>query len=104
MVDEISPAYYAWKDVAEFYELHGRGFNLIPDDAVGLFATDVNAPLDYGKYDGDKFLFSIIEKTDTMMRLQARQPSTHGSDNFLGGILSADKSQVYWVNNTRPLP
>lgn len=104
MVEEISPAYYAevTADYAPF-EIFGAGFDELPADAVGLLSVDNDKPLMYREISGSRYLQTIIEKSDTRMLMQGFVAHTF-SNIYLGAILSADKSVVYWVNTSRPLP
>lgn len=86
------------------YTLRGKGFNLIPDDAIGVYANNNNDPSSFVDRDDDSFFFDIVSKSSTFMVLQAKAAVEHAANNYLGTIVSADKSTVYWVNETRPLP
>ena len=85
------------------YALTGSNFDLIPDDAVGIFSYSNSEPLAYINSTLDTHLYSIVEKSGTSMRVRQRVESTHSVPGFLGGIVSADRSVIYWVNRTRPL-
>ena len=82
----------------------GANFHLIPNNAVGILAWSNSDPLTYLNSNDGKYLFDIVEKSETRMRVSQRVESTHGSKNFLGAIVSADRNVIYWVNNTEPLP
>lgn len=104
VVDEIQPNYYAANVVVDNYVVVGRGFNLIPMDAVGIFANSNPAPLEFIETSSPDLLFDISEKTNTRMVLVSRSPIAHVKDSFLGGIVSNDRQTVFWTNDTRPLP
>jgi hypothetical protein len=46
---------------------------------------------------------TIESRTDNEITFAAGEAAEH-VPLYLGAILSADRSTVYWVNNTRPLP
>lgn len=84
------------------YELHGKEFNLIEEGSLGVIAYDNSNPLLYKDSTLAWELFTILEKTDTYMRLSMNAPVEVNS--YLGAIVSQDRSIVYWVNDTKPLP
>jgi len=73
-------------------------------NAVGILSTQNNRPLRYKDEDDPGFLFDIQYKSDTEMILVPRQYGGHNSANYLGGIVSADRTEVFWENTTHPLP
>lgn len=103
MVEEINPTYYArTSEEPTNFEVLGLGFDEIPNDAVGLIGVSNDEPLRYKDVEGTRYLMAIVEKSDTRMLLQT-EPHVF-SNIFLGAIISADRTMVYWVNTTRPLP
>lgn len=46
----------------------------------------------------------IREKTNARISLDPGPGHAYTSATYLGGIVSADRSIVYWVNETKPLP
>lgn len=104
MVTNITPSYYAANTPNTEFLLTGTGFDTIPSDAVGIYANDNNDPLEHRYSTNSSALFDIVEKTSTTMRVVCREPLDTHSSNFLGGIVSLDRSAVYWINETRPLP
>lgn len=103
-MSEISPTYYAAGITVGDYELRGANFNQIPMDAVGVLASNNDLPLENRDVPQAILLFDIVSRTDTEMLMRQRTTISHGVDNYLGAILSADRQTVYWVNETRPLP
>lgn len=77
---------------------------MIPSDAVGILAWSNSDPLEYLNTTVESRLYEIVEKSETWMRVSQKQESTHSGTSYLGAIVSADRSIVYWVNETRPLP
>ena len=45
----------------------------------------------------------IEERTEKQIIFAANVPDIHGQA-YIGCILSEDRSIVYWVNDTKPLP
>lgn len=84
--------------------MQGGGFNLIPNDAVGVIAINNDEPLEFRDSDNARIVFDIIEKGYNNMKVKQRVLSTHSTPSYLGAILSSDRQTEYWVNNMRPLP
>lgn len=82
----------------------GNHFSLLPIDAIGILAVDNDNPLGYRESTSESFLFDISEISDEMLTLNARQEGGHAFASYLGGIVSADRQTVYWVNDSKPLP
>lgn len=104
MVDAITPTYYAGTDVTKSYDLTGLHFDGIPNDAVGIYANNNEKPLEFINSDLGYHLFTILEKTNTSMRLLSNYQVAHNAQNYLGAIVSANRQTIYWVNDTKPLP
>ena len=77
---------------------------MLPDDCVGVMALINNRPLEYRNVETNTAKYRIVERGDDYVRLSQIESSTHTKNNYLGGILSNDRTIVYWVNNTQPLP
>lgn len=102
-MEEISPSYYAAGSALRQVTLRGRHFDLIPDEAIGFVSSANDNPTVHLGSDEVRWLFSIISKTKTEMVL--RQDTSYSmAASYLGCIASADGSNVYWVNDTSPLP
>lgn len=84
--------------------LIGANFDVIPDSAKGVWATNNNAPEEYKNVVNDAYMYEIVEKTESRMVLRQIREVSHSVRSYLGGIYSNDRSVTYWVNNTRPLP
>lgn len=82
----------------------GHGFLNIPEDALGIFASDNNNPLQYIDTDVNEWLFELSIIDDTQLTATCIHPNIHTGSNYLGAIVSADRQTVYWINNTNPLP
>lgn len=79
--------------------------DLIPDDAIGILATNNNNPLQrrYTHTAGyDRYL--IVSKSEGEIVLSDGGIYDLGDDTYLGGIISPDGAEVYWVNESKPLP
>ena len=76
----------------------------LPDDAVGIFAKSNDNPLEY-RYTQNLYMqFGIVLKTQTQMVMRQKTVTTHNQNNYLGAIVSEDRSIVYWINDTKPIP
>lgn len=81
----------------------GRGFNNIPDDALGVLAYSNTAPAENINTERDDWLYLMDEKTPTKLVLRQKISGTHGIQTYLGAIVSQDRQTIYWVNETTPL-
>ena len=88
----------------DYVTLRGRGFEVIPDNAVGVIAFDNDKPLENIDAEYAYWLFDITEKSEGEMTLLQRQPTAHSVSSYLGAVVSVDRQTLYWVNNTKPLP
>ena len=85
------------------YELIGSGFSKIPANAVGVYANDNNKPLEFSDVETASLLFNIEVLSDTRLKATPGEAASHVKANYLGAILSNDRQEVLWVNETRPL-
>lgn len=104
MVDEISPLYYAKNKENTEFSITGQGFEGIPEDAIGIFAYKNDDPLEMRYTTQDDLIYDMEVESDNAARFVCRQTSSYHSPNYLGAIVSADRSAIYWVNRTKPLP
>ena len=100
MVETISPAYYATGEQDRGYVVKGSGFMSIPMDAVGIMSDNKVEPLKLIDSTNPRFLYSVNVRTDTRLELMPMQSATHNAPVYLGGIVSNDRSVVYYVNET----
>lgn len=77
---------------------------MIPMNAVGVLATNNNEPARYVGTTADTLIYDIVEKSNTRMYLRVRVQSSTAQNVYLGAISSPDGSNIYWINETRPLP
>lgn len=104
MVREFSPTNYAPGTFAFEFELLGNGFNLLPDDVVGVPMSDNGNP-SYYRYDNSAVnVMNVIERSNNRIVMRAAESSPHGRITSIGMLLSNDRSTVYWINDTRPIP
>lgn len=82
----------------------GRGLDTLPDDTIGVPMEDNNAPLAYRDTTSRYYLMRIVEKSPNRLVMQADAEVQHDAALSIGGILSADRTAVYWVNDTNPIP
>lgn len=82
----------------------GHGFLYLPSGAVGIYANDNNDPLAFSDASVPSQVFDISVMDDEHMSLIPREVTSHNRPNYLGAIVSADRTEVLWLNDTRPLP
>lgn len=105
VVESVSPPYYAVLVEPSFYptSISGSGFNHIPSDAVAIISTVNDEPLRY-RYSEENWTFmNIVSKSDNLMSFSFSETHQFPIPLFIGAIVSADRSQLYWVNNSQPL-
>lgn len=100
----VDPAYYAAQELTDVCDVYGSGFDEIPANALGILAAANDDPLHYRNTSTNIYLFDLVQKSNTHMRFRLREAHTFPSGRFLGGIVSSDRSEVYWVNDTAPIP
>ena len=82
------------------YTLLGEEFDLIPNNALGLYAQDPANPLQYiDRVSQLSYRFLIVEKYNNRLVLQQSSIEHGVNPNYLGAIVSNDGSIVYWENN-----
>ena len=84
--------------------LRGRGFDLIPDDAVGTISAHNDDPLESRNSSTPTQIFEITAKSDTEMVISQATAASHRVPTYVGAILSKDRNIVFWENDTAPLP
>ncbi len=104
VVLSCSPNYYAAGVMNTGFELTGQFFELIPNDAIGVFAKNNSNPLQYINSTYAPMIYDIVSRGTGRMTLLCREANTGHEANFLGAIISADRQTVYWENSTNPLP
>ena len=77
---------------------------MIPADAIGIYSHDNDNPLEFQHDEAAYRLFSIVEQSESTLRLRPQTVSTIHTPVYLGGIVSQDRETIYWVNTSRPLP
>lgn len=86
------------------FELRGKYFDLLPDDAVITLSSNNDLPQEYRYSTGTVNVAEIIEKSSTRLLVKTTYDSPYGSAKYVGAIVSNDRSVLYWENTTRPLP
>ena len=104
MVNEITPTYYAAGTPSVNTIIRGENFDLIPNDARIVWATDNNNPEEFKGTNVGQYRFVIVSKTNNEMELRQEVEGSHGVLSFVGAIYSREWSVTFWVNNTNPLP
>lgn len=104
MVESLSPDYYAEGATDNGYILTGLRLDRIPSDAVGIIAYVNGTPLAERDTNILKNMYRISSQSSTSLTLVNRGTDPHYQPTYLGAIVSADRSIVYWVNTSNPLP
>lgn len=101
---DVAPTYYAEGLVARHFTIMGANLMQIPNGAIGVMSTDNDNPtMNVGNITAvNSGVYTALNNGSA----QVRQDVSHtiNSPAYLGAIVSADGSVIYWVNNTRPLP
>lgn len=103
-MNSIDPVYYAAGSYTARFEVNLRSIEYLPEGAIAVMSNRNENPTRYvGEVSNPNDVpISSIEGNVVVFE----QPSSHqhNSPCYLGCIITADRSQVLWVNNTRPLP
>ena len=86
------------------FNVRGKGFQLIPDDALGLFSNNNNVPLEHLDDNRNQYLYYIAERSANELSFLCGDPTTAHGANYLAAIVSNDRETIYWVNDSKPLP
>lgn len=85
------------------FAIEGRNLDLLPNDIIGVVSNHNDNPLE-GRYSvDDNFYCQVVSITTNTLVLSARSAVPHGA-LYLGGIVSNDRTVVYWQNDSAPLP
>lgn len=103
-VESIEPPFYAAGSGTYSFRFVGRGFDNIPNDAIFVISNQNENPLVFIERIEDGFWGNLTNKTNFEMTLESNAPLTHSTSIYVGGIVSADRQTIYWVNDSRPLP
>ena len=75
----------------------------MPSDIVGVPSINNAEPLMNRYNTSTSVVMKVVNRTDTEMEFATDIASSHGNTYF-GGILSANREVVYWMNDSKPLP
>lgn len=67
-------------------------------------SEDNNNPLENRLGSDPWKIMQIQFKSNNVIEFEHGEPHTLEQSYYLGAILSADRTIVYWVNDTKPLP
>ena len=84
--------------------VEGYGFPLIPENAWVILSDDNDNPLKYANVSANDYRMIIHDKTATSMRMEQFFGTLNLGPSYLGAILTPDRTEVIWVNDTKPLP
>lgn len=84
--------------------LTGYRINLIQTGAVAILSNSNDNPMINIQTTNPSLIMDIEVLSENAATATVRQGATHSVPYYIGVIASADRSVVYWVNNTRPLP
>lgn len=100
---EITPTYYAEGTFTYEFTLEGAGFDALPSEAVAVPMTSNDDPLHYRNTGTLATVMTMTRISNTQVQFRASAEGGH-PESSIGAILSHDRSEVFWVNNTNPLP
>lgn len=103
MVSEVLPAYYAAGEYTYEFEILGRGFDSLPNDIVGVPMVSNDNPLQFRNATSGVSMMTIAERSNNRLVMRAATPYNHEAAS-IGALLSNDRTIVYWVNDTNPIP
>lgn len=86
------------------FDLQGNYFNYVPDDAIAIISYENDNPLEYLDDTGLSHYLVLSDKTDNSMKATGNGSYSFPRNVYLGALVSADRSEIYWVNETKPLP
>ena len=86
------------------FVLHGSGFSYLPSNIVGVRSNDNNDPLVQRYSTADTQVYHVESKTDNELVLALSVVSMPQAPAYFGALLSNDRSTIYWLNETQPLP
>lgn len=71
---------------------------------LGVFSSDNNDPmmhlLDHTAINS----YLVIERSDTELVFGRRSSQATSEPTYFGGICAPDGSEIYWQNDSKPLP
>lgn len=82
----------------------GHRFDLIPSDAVGVLSGLNRAPEAQRYSTSTSWTASVLVQDGSHLMVTQDAAHPHTTPVYLGAIVSNDRSVVYWVNNSQPLP
>ena len=103
IVDAVTPTYFTAGWALRSVAITGRHFELIPDGAVGFLSESNDDPERHKGSDQGRYKLNIVSRTGSEIVLEQSEGYSLAT-SYLGCIASEDGSEVYWVNNTSPLP
>lgn len=83
--------------------VRGYRLDLIPNDAVAVPSGHNDAPLENRIIDDPSFFAVITARNESSITFKSPNAVAH-SQLYLGGILTNDREEVLWVNDSQPLP
>lgn len=100
---EIRPSYYAAGNYRYDFEILGGGFSALPLDVVGVPMISNDNPLQFRNDQSAEVVMRLAERSPNRIVMRAERAWNHTTAT-IGALLSSDRSIVYWVNDTNPLP
>lgn len=85
------------------FTLKGKNFRGIETPFYGKISTDNDNPEEHRYESSNNFLFNVEVVSNEELRLTHRTSATFPNGSYLGVLANANGSEVYWVNNTKPL-
>lgn len=100
----MTPLYYAEGEDITRFELEGENLDLIPANSVGYISRNNDDPSQLIETTDGFYVGDITELSYERLVVEMRKVTSHGSGFYLGVIANETTKEIYWENNTRPLP
>lgn len=84
--------------------LEGYNLDLVPPGSVGYLSWNNDNPSQLISTTDDSYIGSIVEISYGRLVVEMRTVVAHNTGFYLGVIANETTKEVYWENNTKPLP
>lgn len=104
VVYSIDPDYYASGSFAARFEVEASGVEYLPVGAIGVMSNNNDNPEMYAGTAHASQDCEILSIQGSRVVFGQDSSHNHSTKSYLGCIVSADRSQILWTNNSKPLP
>lgn len=82
----------------------GHGFDTLPPDAVGVLSISNETPLMMRYTNNNEWMYRISSVSSNRLVMSQVVEGSHQDNNYLGAILTNDRSEILWINDSHPIP